>query len=203
MTSPSATPVSRRRQRSTRVTTAVVLVVLAALAVAGAAIGGSWLIATVAAAVAALLGAAATRITYSELRASRVEAARDRAVQAQGYREITAARVAEQSKHDEHLMGQIRQREQVITDLESALAAAHQRAAEAVRGRAEEARRADRAEADGQALAVRLDEAEARAADAIVRVHELEQELEVVRAELTAAQAAVKAASSWKGAQTA
>ncbi|HEY0890377.1 MAG TPA: hypothetical protein VGE38_12265 [Nocardioides sp.] len=202
MTSPSATPASRRRQRSTRVTTAAVLVVLAALAVAGAALSGSWLVATLAAAAAALLGGTATRITHAELRDSRVEAARDRAVQAQGYREITEARVAEQAKHDQHLQGQIQQREQVIADLEAALTAAHQRAADAVRGRAEESRRADRAEADGRALAGRLDEAEARAAEAIVRVHELEQELDVVRAELTAVQAAARTGTSW-GAQTA
>lgn len=179
------------------------LVVLAALAVAGAALSGSWLVATAAAALAALLGAAATRITYAELRASRVEAAKDRAEQAQGYRQITAARVAEQAKHDRHLMLQITQREQVIKDLEGALTSAHQRAAEAVRARAEESRRADQAEADGRALAARLDEAETRAAEAIVRVHELEQELDVVRSELTAVEAAVKSATSWGGAQTA
>ena len=40
-----------------------------------------------------------------------------------------------------------------------------------------------RAEADGEALARRLDDAEARAAEAILRVAELEAELDVLRAE--------------------
>jgi hypothetical protein len=47
-----------------------------------------------------------------------------------------------------------------------------------------EARRADAAEREGAAVSERLREAEQRAADAVVRVAELEQELDVVRAEL-------------------
>jgi hypothetical protein len=68
-----------------------------------------------------------------------------------------------------------------------------------VRARAEEARRADQAERDGHALAARLEEAEQRAAEAIVRVHELETELDAVRAELTA----IRSSQAWKNAQTA
>ncbi|GAA1954321.1 hypothetical protein GCM10009798_11890 [Nocardioides panacihumi] len=175
-------------------TVAVVLVALSALAVAGAVPSGSWLIASVAAVVAVVLGATATKITHSELMATRVEAARDRAQQAQAYRAITEARVAEQAKHDAFLTDEIARRQETIADLEAALTAAHQRAADAVRARAEEARRADRSERDGQALAVRLEEAEQRAAEAIVHVHELETELDAVRSELSAAQAT----TGWK-----
>ena len=175
-------------------TVAVVLVALSALAVAGAVPSGSWLIASVAAVVAVVLGATATKITHSELMATRVEAARDRAQQAQAYRAITEARVAEQAKHDAYMTDEIARRHETIADLEAALTAAHQRAADAVRARAEEARRADRAERDGQALAVRLEEVEQRAAEAIVRVHELETELDAVRSELSAAQSG----TGWK-----
>ena len=67
-----------------RVTAAVGLIVLAALVVAGAALSGSWLLVTIAAGLGVALGAAATRITHTELVESRVEAARDRAAQAAG-----------------------------------------------------------------------------------------------------------------------
>ena len=82
-----ASPNARRRQRSTRVTVAVALITIAALLVAGAAIGGSFLVTALAAAAAVALGAAATKITHSELIQTRVEAARDRAEQAQAYRD--------------------------------------------------------------------------------------------------------------------
>ena len=48
------------------------LLVLAALVVAGAAVSGSWLLVTVAAGLGVVLGAAATRITHTELVESRV-----------------------------------------------------------------------------------------------------------------------------------
>ncbi|MFT4288992.1 hypothetical protein [Nocardioides sp.] len=201
MSSPTATQATRRRQRSARVTTAVGLIALAALAVAGAVISGSWPIAVTAAVLAVVLGGAAVKITHTELMASRVEAARDRAQQAQGYRLITEERVAEQAKHDAFWSERLRHHEQAVTELEAALAAAHQRAAEALRARHAESRRADVAERDAQALAVRLEETEARAAEAIVRVHELEIELDAVKAEYVAATAAQEPA--WRGTHSA
>ena len=177
----------------------MVLVALAAFAVVGAVVSGSWLVASLTALLSVVLGATATKITHSELMATRVEAARDRAQQAQAYRVMTEARVADQARHDAYLTGEIIRREDAVADLEAALTAAHQRAADAVRARAEESRRADQAERDGQALAVRLEEAEQRAAEAIVRVHELETELDAVRSEL----AAVRSADGWKKAQSA
>ncbi|MGB0100572.1 MAG: hypothetical protein WBP61_09845, partial [Nocardioides sp.] len=140
------------------------------------------------------LGAAATRITHAELAATRREAARDRAEQAQAYREITAARTAENAAFAESMHTRIARHEQSIHELEDALTGAQKRAADATRKLNAEARRADAAERDGRDTAVRLEQsraaAEERAADAIVRVAELEHELDAVRAELASVTAA-------------
>ncbi|WP_278257495.1 hypothetical protein [Nocardioides convexus] len=63
MTSPAG---NRRRQRSTRLVVAALMLVVSALAVVGTALTGSWLLVTIAALVAVVLGAAATKITHSE-----------------------------------------------------------------------------------------------------------------------------------------
>ena len=52
---------------------------LSAVLVAGAVVSGSTLLITAAAVLGVVLGAAATKITHSELADARVEAARDRA----------------------------------------------------------------------------------------------------------------------------
>ncbi|UUZ60805.1 hypothetical protein [Nocardioides sp. B-3] len=62
---------ARRRQRSTRLTVAVALLVLSAVLVVGAVVSGSALLITVAAVTGVLPGAAATKITHSELAAAR------------------------------------------------------------------------------------------------------------------------------------
>ena len=93
----SRAPKARRRQRSVRLTIAVALTTIAALLVLGAVLSGSWLLLTLAAVLGVALGAAATRITHTELMATRREAARDRAEQAQAYRDrILAALPARQ-----------------------------------------------------------------------------------------------------------
>lgn len=162
------------------------LLAVAALAVAGAIPTGSWLLVTLAAAVALVLGAAATKITHSELMATRRDAARDRAEQAQEYLRLTDERTEENRRFREHMEAELSEREKTLAELEAALAAAHQRAAQAVRARGQEARRAAQAEQHTEALQEKLDEAESRAAEAILRVAELEQELDVVRTELEA-----------------
>ena len=58
--------------------------------------------------------------------------------------------------------------------------------ASATRTARAESERAALAEAEGQSLARRIEEAEQRAAEAIVRVAELEQERDLLRAELDA-----------------
>lgn len=191
MSSPTVrAPKARRRQRSTRLTVAAALLVVSALAVIGAVLSGSWLLVTVAAGLAVALGVAATRITHSELMDTRREAARDRAEQAQAYRDLTVARTAEHAEFTATMESRIAAHEHSITELEVALGSAQKRAAEATRKMNGEARRADVAEQEGRSLGTRLDDAEERAAEAIVRVAELEQELDVLRAELTAWQTA-------------
>jgi chromosome segregation ATPase len=170
------------------------LLLVAALAVAGAAFSGSWLAATVAGVLAVALGAAATRITHSELAESRREAARDRATQAQGYRDITVARTAENAAYVVATSARISSHEQTIATLERDLGDAQGCLVEAHQKLAAEQRRAGEAERDVAALRTRLDSAEERAAQAIVRVAEIEQELDVVTAEWRASQVARKRA---------
>jgi len=161
-----------------------VLIVVSALAVAGAALSGSWLLATSAAVLAVLLGASATRITHTELLQTRREAARDRAAQAQAYRDLTVARTAEHAEYAAAMTTRLTRQETALGELEAALASAQRRAAEATRRLNAEARRADLAEQEGRSHLARLEEAEERAAEAVVRVTELEQEVDVLRAEI-------------------
>lgn len=191
MASPQARPSARnrRRQRSTRLTLAVVLLVVAAVVVLGAIVSGTTLLVSIAAALAVVLGAAATRIAHAELVDSRREAARDRAAQAQAYRDLTAARTAENAAFVATMNDKLEYTQGVVLELEEALAAAQQRAGEATRKLNAEARRADAAERDGRDAKIRLEQsradAEARASAAVLKVVELEQQLDVVRAELT------------------
>jgi len=208
MTSPAATSATRRRQRSTRLTVAVVLLALGAVLVLAALAAGAMLLLAAAGIAAVLFGVAATKITHTELMESRREANRDRAAQAQAYATLTEERIAENRAFTANLTDQVEReradRAATIAELEVALAAAHQRAAEAMRSRAEEARKAAEAQLDNDSLRQRLAAAEARAAEAIVRVAELEQELDVVRADLDTAKAAEQhAAAAWRAAQSA
>ena len=168
-------------------TTAVGLIVLAALVVAGAALSGSWLYVTIAAGLGVVLGAAATRITHTELVASRVEAARDRAAQAMAYNELTDLRTSEHAAYVAAVQARIATKEQALDELELALSLSQRRAATSTRKRNAEGRRA-------AGLQVQLGEAEERAAIAQLRVVELEQEVLTLRAELDSVTAAWHAA---------
>ncbi len=189
MTSPKA----RRRQRGVRVTAAVVFLVLSAVFVAAALASGLAPLVALSAVVAFLLGAAATRMTYAELRESRFEAAHDRAVQAQNYRDLAETRSAEHAAHAAQLLARIEHGESAVGQLEEALQSAQHRAAEAARRAETQTDRADRAESEVVRLGVRVDESDERAAEAIVRVAELEQEREVRAAELDALQSELSA----------
>jgi chromosome segregation ATPase len=180
-----SSPHARRRQRSTRLTVAVVLIALAALAVAGAVLSGSWLLAATAAVLSVVLGAAATRITHSELMQARRDAARDRAQQADEYRSITDARNAEHARFTATMLARVAGQETALAELEVALGSAQKRAADATRRFNAEARRAELAEREGKELSGRLEAAESRAAEAAVRVTELESRINVLQAELT------------------
>jgi len=168
---------ARRRQRSTRLVAAASLLAVATLLVVGAIASGSSALVTVAAVVAVLAGAAATRITHSELMEARRDAARDRAVQAQDYRVLTERRTAENTAFASDMRRKIADREHAIDVLERALSNAHRNVAEQTLKLGQEARRADVAE-HGR------DDADTRAAEAIVRLIELEAELDVMRAQL-------------------
>ena len=169
-------------------TAAVGLLVLAALVVAGAAVTGSWLFVTIAAGLGVLLGAAATRITHTELVESRLSAARDRATQAKAFNVLSDERSAEHAAYVDEVRARLSDREQALDELEQALSEAQRRAATSTRKRNAEGRRA----AD---LQLRLVEAEERSAIAHLRVVELEQEVLGLRAELEAVTAA------WRGAE--
>lgn len=204
MSSPQARPSARnrRRQRSTRLTLAAVLVGVAAAVVVGAIVSGTPLLVSIAAVLAVVLGAAASRITYSELVTARRDAARDRAAQAQAYRDITVERTAENAAFIEEMQSRLELHEGIIVELEDALAAAQQRAGDAARRLAAETRRHKATEQDIRDSAIRLEQsragAEARANAAQMKVVELEQQLDVVRAELATVTAAWQAAEAHK-----
>jgi chromosome segregation ATPase len=181
-----SSPQARRRQRSTRLTVAVVLIALAASAVAGAVLSRSWSLTAIAAVLGVVLGAAATRITHSELMQTRRDAARDRAEQAADYRSLTAARSLEHSKFAATMKARLDGQQTALQELEVALGSAQKRAADATRRLNAEARRAELAEREGEEVTVRLQEAEARASEAALRVTELEAQVDALQAELTA-----------------
>lgn len=177
-------------------TLAVGLLLLAALGVSGAAVAvasadAPWAVLAGAAACAVLLGVTATRITHSELADSRRLAAADRAKLAQGYSHLTAQRAAEHAAYVDTIESRINEREVMLDQLEMALTAAQRRAATATRKKNGESRRAE-------GLQVQLVQAEDRATDAMVTVHELEQELMTLRAELDSVTAAWHAAESMR-----
>ncbi len=179
------------------------LLVVSALLVAAAVAAASTLIVSAGAVVAVLLGVAATKITHSELMATRTEAARDRATQAKAYAALTERRTAENLSFALDMRRKIDQRQETIAGLEAALDDAQRQVLNATRKLNAEARRADLAEnaADDAAreagelirgLEGSLSASEQRAAEAIVLVAELEAELDVLSAEL----------ASWRSAPT-
>ena len=136
-----------------------------------------------------VLGAAATRITYSELLQSRQDAAGDRASLAQAYRQLTEERSEEHAGFVTAMQSRVDRQEHALSELETALSAAQKRAAEATLKLNAEARRAELAEQQGRVTTTRLDAAEERAAESLLRIAELEQKIDVLRAEMTAWQA--------------
>jgi len=158
-------------------TVAVGLIVLAALAVVGAALSGSWLVVTIAAVLSVVLGAAATRITHTELVESRVAAAKDRAIQAKAYLVIAEERSAENADYLAQVRARLAEREQSLDELEQALSLSQRRAATSLRSRNAEGRRA-------AALEAKLVETEALVVADRLRIAELEAEVDTLRSEL-------------------
>lgn len=184
-------------------TVAVGLLALAALVVAGAAVSGSWLLVTIAAALAVVLGAAAVRITYTELIESRVAAARDRVEQARAYNVLANERSLEHAAYVEDVRIRLAEREHALSELELALSLSQRRAATSTRKRNAEGRRAaalelELTESERRTVAAeqRTLASEERGATAHLRVAELEAEVEVLRAELATVTTAWHAAEN-------
>lgn len=186
-----STPSARKRQRSTRLTVAAGLLVLAAAVVAATVPTGSFSAVALAAALAVLCGAAATRITHTELVQARRDAARDRAEQAQDYRLLTERRALEGAAFAEAMTAKVEERESALRQLETELGEAQRAVAESRRRLGAEARRAEQAEARAahslsalQSLEVEAErQLEAEAARGAERVAALEAELHAVRTE--------------------
>lgn len=161
-TSTAASKSSRRRQRSVRVTVAAALLGLATLVVVLAlpTQSAAWL--SVSSVFALLSGFAAARIIYSELVQSRREAAADRAAQAQAYRSMFSERAEEHAEFTSAMTERLADRDRSIRELESTIVLAEQRAMEAEGRVKREARRANEAQE---------------------RVSELQQALEIRKAE--------------------
>ncbi len=176
------------------------MIVVSALAVVGTALTGSWLLVTVAALAAVVMGAAATKITHSELLDSREEAARDRAQQARAYAGLTEARVAENVEFAADMTGKLARRDATVSRLEKRLGDAAAELADARRELGEAQEQASAAQRDTERLTQRLNDAEERAGAAVVRVAELEAELDVVRSELQTERAAAR---NWQKGKTA
>ncbi len=165
-------------------TVAVALIALAAVVVLGSVASGNNALVVVSAFVAVALGAGSVKITHSELLQTRRDAAEDRAKQAAAYRDITARRAKENMEFAETMQARIAARQEVISQLETELSKALERAATATLKMNSEARRADLSEKAHKELALQLDESDTRAAEAIVRVAELEAEIDTLRSEL-------------------
>ena len=188
MSSPTRGPV-RRRQRSARAAAACSLLLIGVLAVVGAVLSGSWPLLAVAAGLAVVLGAAATRITYLEVLQSRRDAATDRAQLAQEYSVLTAERSDENAVFAADMAGRVRRHEASIERLEKRLAEVTAELTEAQRAIEESLDVTERIEEENDRLVIRLEDAEQRAAVAIVRLAELEAERDVLIAEWQAADA--------------
>ncbi|MFT3873943.1 MAG: hypothetical protein QM714_15080 [Nocardioides sp.] len=182
----ASSPSARRRQRSRRVIAAVILLLAACGSIAVAVTVGSVTAVTVSAVVAVLLGAGATTLTHAELMDSRRENARVRAQEARAFASLTEARAAENTAFVESMTEQLTRNQATLAQVEDALCAAQHRAAETARQLKAEKRLVEATEAKTLRTAAKLDDAEERAAEAIVRVAELEQERDVLKAELAA-----------------
>ena len=97
---------------------------------------------------------------------------------------LADARYFEHQEFTVAMQGRVGAAERATSQLEAAVVASQGRAAEAMRKLSSEARRAHVAESECGRLTVALDESDERAAEAIVRVAELEQDNVGLRSEL-------------------
>ncbi|MGZ4467321.1 MAG: hypothetical protein ACXVEU_10060 [Nocardioidaceae bacterium] len=161
-TTPDRATTNRRRQRSVRVTVAIALLSVATLAVVVALPAQSPLWLSVAAVFALACGWASARIVYTELLQSRREAQADRSAQAQAYKVMFSTRAEEHAEFTTTMTDRLARRDKDVEELEATVVLAEKRAIEAESRVQRESRRANAAEE---------------------KVVELEQALEVRRAE--------------------
>lgn len=151
--SPVRTP-ARRRQRSVRVTVAAALLALATLVVVLALPTQSPVWLSFSSVFALVCGALASRIVYTELLQSRQEAAADRAAQAQAYKVMFTERAAEHAEFTSAMTERLAARDKSIQELEGTIVLAEARAIEAETRVKRESRRAN----DAQELVAQLQE---------------------------------------------
>ena len=163
----SRTP-ARRRQRSVRVTVAVVLLSVATVGVLLALPTQSPVLLSVAAVTALLLAWGALRIMWTEVLQSRRENAADRAAAASAYKSLFSLRAAEHAEFTTAMTERLAESNLSVRELQGELVQAQRR----------------------------LARSEREAADAVARVGELEQSIEVLRAERAAEEA--DALASWE-----
>jgi len=161
-------PPARRRQRSVRVTVAVVLLSVATVGVLLALPTQSPVLLSASSVLALALGWAALRIMWTEILQSRREHAADRAAAAGAYKSLFSLRAAEHAEFTTAMTERLAESNLSIHELEGSLVLAQRQAAEA-RLRAESS--------EGTLSAVRQ------------RVEELEQSIEVLRAQHAADEA--------------
>lgn len=155
-----------------RLLVATWLVVASGVLVASAALSSSFAALLAAAALAVGCGGSAVRIAHTETLQTRREAARDRAGQAHAHAQLEARRTAEHQALADTLLHQLVGAHSASRELEGALKA--------------ETRRAELAESHLMAAARRAEDADQRAAGAMVAVAELEHEVDDLRAEVLA-----------------
>lgn len=145
---------SRRRQRSVRVTVAVALLSLATLVVVLALPTQSPVWLSFSSVFALVCGGLASRIVYTELLQSRQEAAADRAAQAQAYKAMFTERAAEHAEFTSAVTERLAANDRSIQELEGTIVLAEARAIEAETRVKRESRRAN----DAQELVAQLQE---------------------------------------------
>jgi chromosome segregation ATPase len=163
----SRTP-ARRRQRSVRVTVALVLLSVATAGVLAALPTQSPMLLSASSVLALALGWASLRIMWTEVLQSRRENAADRAAAASAYKSLFSLRAAEHAEFTTAMTERLAESNLSVRELQGELVQAQRQVADAV-VRAEAAERS-------------LDEARGR-------VGELEQSIEVLRAEREAEEA--------------
>ena len=170
----SRTP-ARRRQRSVRVSVAVVLLSVATVGVLAALPTQSPILLSISAVVALALAWTSLRIVWTEVLQSRRENAADRAAAASAYKSLFSVRAAEHAEFTTAMTERLAESNLSVRELQGELVLAQRQAADAL---------------------VRAESAEDTLDQARRRVGELEQSIELLRAEREAEEA--DALASWE-----